>query len=244
MPSDNIQLYESDDVVAKYRANTTRLRSLNQAEKNFIDRFNIKDKNILVIGCGVGRVPANLLLYGNTVTGVDRSQRMYEAARKAFPEESFKKLKFVLADAAQLEEIPDDAFEVVFFPLNAIDYTDTYQEREHNILEAGRKLKKGGLFAFASHNKMAYAFSPKVSWKDRSWGSLARPYVFAKESTVGGGVIFKGNPPFIIRDTERITSYQFAGFVCDTRNKLDILLAKTLGTAQLVFPYLLYVFKK
>jgi SAM-dependent methyltransferase len=149
-----------------------------------------------------------------------------------------------LGDAGNLQEIPDGAFDVVFFPLNAIDYTDTYQERERNILEAGKKLRKGGLFAFTSHNKMAYAFSPKVSWKDRSLRSFTQPYTFARESAVGGGVLFKGNPSFIIADTERMTGYRFAGFVCDTRNKWDRFLARKQVTAQLVFPYVLYVFRK
>jgi hypothetical protein len=61
---------------------------------------------------------------------------------------------------------------------------------------------------------------------------------------VGGGVIFKGNPSFIINQTRAINNFSFAGYIYDTRNKLDKLFAVKLFFAQFFFPYILYVFKK
>lgn len=244
MQHDNKPLYESDEVVGKYAANNTRVRSLNNPEKDLIDRFDVKNKDVLVIGCGAGRVPANLLLYGNRAVGVDRSQKLYDAAVKNFPQEKFADLKFVLADATDLQVIPNESFDVVIFPMNSIDYLESLSLRHQAIQEAVKKLRKGGLLTFSSHNKLAYALSPKVSWKDRSFVGFSKPFVFAPESAVGGGVQYKGNPKHIIDSVEKLTGCSFVGFTCDTRNKLDRLFARKLSTAQYIFPYLLYVFKK
>ena len=239
----NKELYESHAVVGKYAANTTRVRSLNNAEKILIDRFDIKNKKVLVIGCGVGRVPANLLLYGNQVVGVDRSEGMLQAAREAFPQSDFPKLSFVKAEAVDLSSIEDGAFDVVIFPMNSIDYIETYALREQGIHEAKKKLKIGGLLVFSSHNKTGYLFSPKVKMSDRSLKAFTGGYHYHQESVVGGGYIFKGDPCFVIADTERITGMKFQGFIADTRNKLDRLFAKRLWLAKWWFPYIVYVFK-
>jgi len=242
--SDNKKLYESDEVVGKYAANTTRVRSLNNPEKELIDRFDVKNKDVLVLGSGAGRVPANLLLYGNRVLGIDRSERMIEVANKNYPNEKFKDLSFALADATDLHNIPDESYDVVIFPMNSIDYIDEYKMREKAILEAAKKLKKGGILALSSHNKLAYLLSPKVKWADRSLKSFSGDYRYVKESVVGGGYIFKGNPKFVIESIKNLTHFSFQDFICDTRGKIDKLFAKRLGLAQFYFPYILYVFKK
>ena len=187
MTSGNKQLYETDAVIAKYAANTTRVRSLNEAEKRAVDQFDIKNKRVLVIGCGVGRVPANLLLYGNTVTAVDRSTGMLAAARNAFPQSRFPTLTFVEADATDLAMIADASFDVVFFAMNTIDYVETYALRTQALMQAKQKLVEGGQLVFSSHNKSAYLFSPKVQHADRTVSALTRGYHYMKESVVGGG---------------------------------------------------------
>lgn len=240
----NRELYESESVVAKYTANTTRVRSLNNPERELIDRFDIKNKDVLVIGCGAGRVPANLLLYGNRVIGVDRSRALHQAAQQNFPPEKFTDLQFVLADAVDLSLIPDNHFDTVLFPMNALDYLDTLESREIAIDEAGKKLKPGGLLAFSSHNKRAYAVSPKVRWQDRHLRLLSGGYRYETEGVTGGGRIFKGDPSFVIRHTCGLGVYSFLGHICDTRNKVDRLLARKLSIAQWIFPYVLYVFQK
>lgn len=244
MNQDNKDLYESDAVVAKYAANTTRAKSLNNPEKYLIDRFDLKNKNILVIGGGAGRLPANLLLYGNTVTSVDRSKGMIGAARKNFPEEKFPDLKFIEADAINLSIIQDGDFDAVIFPMNSIDYLDSKESRDKALLESMKKIKPNGLLVFSSHNKLAYFLSPKVRMKDRTIKSFLGDYRFMPESVVGGGNIFKGNPDFIIRDTEKLTGSRYLGFLGDSRNKFERFLARNLSTSKFYFPYLVYVFKK
>ncbi len=244
MSINNQNLYESEEVIEKYGANTTRVRSLNNAEKILIDRFDVKNKNVLVIGSGAGRVSANLLLYGNKVLGLDRSKRLTEIANKNFPNSKFSDLVLEEGDVQDLSKVSNEFYDVVFLPMNTIDYVDSFDMRQKAILEASKKVRRGGILAFSSHSKPAYLFSPKVIFKDRSIQSLFGNYRFARESVAGGGVIFKGNPNFVISDTERITGFSFLGFVCDVRTKIDKLFSLRLSLAQFFFPYILYVFRK
>lgn len=240
----NKELYESDEVVGKYAANNTRLRSLNNAEKFFIDRFDIKNKHVLVIGCGVGRVPANLLLYGNRVVGIDRSSRMIEEARKSFPGSKLADLSFECLDALDLHTISDGSFDVVLFPMNAVDYINPHDQRLKAMKEAARKVRQGGLLALSSHNKLGYIFSPKINNKDRTLKNIFRDFYFDQEHVVGGGYIYKGNPAQVIKEVTNTTNFSFVGFTCDSRNKIDRLFAWNLKVAQFLFPYILYVFRK
>lgn len=240
----NKELYEEDYVVDKYATNTTRVRSLNNAEKIFVDRFSIKNKKVLVVGCGAGRVPANLLLYGNTVVGIDRSVKMINAAKNNFPTEKFTALSFMVGDAIDLSMVEDESYDVVFLPMNTIDYVENYSLREKALKEAVKKLKKGGTLAFSSHNKLAYFFSPKVQMRNRTLKSFFGKFGYFTESVVGGGVIFKGNPKFIISETERFTQCKYVGHTTDCRTKIDKLFNKSFFASKLYFPYLLYVFKK
>jgi SAM-dependent methyltransferase len=241
---DNKQLYETDEVVAKYAANNTRLRSLNNPEKELVDRFDIKNKEVLVLGCGAGRVPINLLLYGNRVKGIDFSRKLIEIAKKNFPITKFADVSFDYGDMTDLNNIPNEYYDVVIIPMNSIDYVPEYNLREKAIINSIKKVKAGGILAFSSHNKLAYMFSPKTKNKDRSFRNITSPYHFIEESVVGGGKIFKGNPKFIIKSMEKLIPAYFQGFICDRRNLLDKILAKKLNIAQFFFPYILYVFKK
>lgn len=241
----NKELYESEEVVNKFTANTTRLRSLNNPEKELIDRFDVKNKDVLVLGSGAGRVPVNLLLYGNRVKGIDRSEKLHKAANQNFSDLKPGYLTFELADMTDLGKTPDESYDIVIIPINSIDYIDKYELREKALLEAKKKLRKGGILAFSSHNKLAYMFSLKTKWKDRSFKSWWLPYHYASESAIGGGgYMFKGNPKYIIESVKKLTDLSFQGFICDKRSIFDKVLAKNLTIAQLWFPYILYVFKK
>lgn len=240
----NRELYESDEVVKKYTGNSTRTRCLNESEKNFIDKFDIKNKKVLVLGSGSGRVPANLLLFGNTVFGIELSKQLSQAANKIFPAADFRRMSLEQGDATDLSHIEDRSFDVVFFPQNGIDYIPTKEARDVALKEMTKKIKPGGLLAFSSHNKLAYLFSPKLRFNNHHISGCSLPYFYKQEKVVGGGVIFKGNPRFIISDTEHITGAVFTGFACDTRNTFDRLIARNLSLAQWYFPYILFVFKK
>ena len=240
----NKDLYESKEVVAKYTSHSTRARSLNNAEKDLIDRFDIRNKKILVLGSGAGRVPINLILFGNEVLGIDRSEALLKFAQKTFPKSKFSTLDFIQGDMCDLSSVSDESFDVVIFPMNSIDYVEGLEMRRKAIAEAGGKLKKGGIFALSSHNKLGYIISPKVPIKSKRFKYLLEDYIFDKEEVVGGGTVFKGNPDFVINEIEKINNFKFVGFTVDARNKLDRFLAQKLNVAKYIFPYIFYVFQK
>lgn len=240
----NKNLYETEEVFNKYSANSTRLRTLNNSEKYLVDKFDIKNKNVLVLGCGAGRVPINLLLFGNKVVGVDRSEKLITFAKENFSNNDFRKLDFILSDMCDLSKIENEIFDVVIIPMNSIDYLENIEMRECAIKEANLKLKKGGILAISSHNKLSYLFSYKIPFKNKRIKYLLKDYIFSTEKVIGGGFIFKGNPKFVINHIQSITKTKFIGFTVDSRNKIERVCAKSLFLSKYIFPYIFYVFKK
>ncbi len=240
----NEELYQSQKVVEKYAANTTRLRVLNDSEKFVIDTFDVKNKKVLILGSGAGRVPANLLIFGNTVVGIELSEPLYQASLKNFPKEKFPDLDIRHGDARNLEKLENESFDVVWFPQNGLDYVPNYEQRQQVLQEMKKKVKTGGLVIFSSHSKQAYIYSPKVSFKNKCFKNFRGTYYYAPENIVGGGNIFKGDPDFVIQETQKNTGLKWIGFTCDARNKLDRFLMRKFKIAKYVFPYIQYIFKK
>jgi len=141
----NQELYESNEVVEKYASLKTRNRTLNNTEKIFIDDYNIVNKKVLVLGSGIGRVPANLLLFNNDVTGLELSNKLYNLSKEIFPNEEFKRLNFIEGNAINLDMLEDNSFDVVWFPQNGIDYIPNIKDREKAIKEMIRVCKKDGI---------------------------------------------------------------------------------------------------
>ena len=238
----NRELYETDEVVAKYTARLTRNRTLNIAEKRFIDEYSIHGKRILVLGSGAGRVPANLLLFENTVVGVELSERLLEKALEIFPPDAFPRLRFLQGDAAGFPGIADNSFDVVWFPQNGLDYLPTVEDRHRALAEMVRVCRPGGLVAFSSLNLVAYCISYKLPWKQKAIRNLFKRQIFRKEYVVGGGFRYMARPSFLVAETVERFGLTFRGFTADVRNSLDHRLAKHLRLATPVFPWLHYVF--
>ena len=129
MSVDNKKLYMEELVVAKYAAKSTRVRQLNIPERNLIDNYSIIDKNVLIIGSGAGRVPSNLLLFGNTVTAVELSPELHQVALSTYPNDLFTNLTLINGDANNLDFLEDASFDCVFFPMNGIDLAPTIKDR-------------------------------------------------------------------------------------------------------------------
>ena len=90
----------------------------------------------LDVGCGEGRVGAELQRLGHKVIGVDSSQRMVELARERH--------EAIVADANSLP-FADGAFDLVIAYMSLMNLDDM----EGGVREAGRVLERGGRFCFA-----------------------------------------------------------------------------------------------
>ena len=181
-------LYSSKEVVNKYVSFNTRVRQLNIPERLFIDHYQIYNKKVLIIGSGAGRVPTNLLLFGNHVTTVESSLKLYEFATETYPNSKFKNLHQYLGNGNDLDFLKEK-FDVVFFPMNGLDLAQTLDERVSILMQMSKKLRPNGILAYSSHNLTAYGLSYKLNQK-RNILKLFKTFEFSHEKTTGGGATF------------------------------------------------------
>ena len=248
---DNIRLYESEEVIKKYASNTTRANSLNIPEKIVIDKYLLNPHKILEVGCGAGRLAVNLYLYGHDVKGIDLSEGLIERAKEKFPGERFPHLVFENDNAVTLSHQEDASYDTVFFTMNGIDYIENLEDRKSALLSAYRVLKEGGLFIFSSHNHKASLFSYKEvrskpitrRVKYLFSGNFFKEQVLEEENVVGGGVIWKSSPRYLVHQTE-VLGFKFLDFAVDARTRLDSRVSRSFVLSTYVYDYFLYVFRK
>lgn len=128
---------------------------LNSFENDVLYKFlgNLKDKEVLDVGCGTGRLIKFMSERGAQVSGTDVSEGMLEIARKNFPDLSFVK--------AEAENLPyeDNSFDLVVaaFVIVHLKNLDKFFE------EVYRVLKDGGVFILSNINQRK---APKLELKD------------------------------------------------------------------------------
>jgi len=106
-----------------------------------------RNKNFLDLGCGNGYLSRRLARNNARVTAVDSSARMIENAKKHDPDNSLG-IKYVHSNAAHLDSINENSFDIVFANMSLMDIEDA----EGAISEVSRVLKQGGRFvASISH---------------------------------------------------------------------------------------------
>lgn len=115
---------------------------------------NLKNKKILMLGCGTGE-EANLLeTFGaskENLTGIDLSEESINIAKSTYPD-----VQFLVADMANLP-FDSDTFDFVYSSL-AIHYSAT---PDKVYKEVYRVLKKNGLFLFSVSHPIRWGSSFK-----------------------------------------------------------------------------------
>jgi len=107
------------------------------------DSTEVKDKDVLELGCGAARWSIALALRGARPVGLDLSPRQLSHARGLMEEAG---VDFPLIEAsAEDVPLPDAAFDIVFCDWGAMTFCDPYRTTP----EAARLLRPGGLFAFS-----------------------------------------------------------------------------------------------
>jgi SAM-dependent methyltransferase len=102
----------------------------------FLELLPPPGRRTLDLGCGEGRVGAELQRRGHELIGVDSSERMVEMAREHHPAE--------VADASDLP-FEDGAFDLVIAYMSVMNFDDP----ETAIAEVARVLEPGGRFCSA-----------------------------------------------------------------------------------------------
>jgi len=101
--------------------------------------------NILDVGCGPGRITADLAKLasqGQTI-GVDASVAVIAEASASFPSSEIPNLKFVVGDATKLAEYMDNSFDIVHCHQLLVHVTDA----QTAMKEFYRICKPGGIVA-------------------------------------------------------------------------------------------------
>ncbi len=140
----NQAYYDAPETVAKY----TQWTDVYPAEESIIGRYRdeIARARFLEIGVGPGRTTPVFKSLVRQYVGID-----YSAAMLAPCRQRFHGTQLLLADARSLA-FRSDSFDAVYFSWNAIDDAG-HADRLAILADIARVLRRGGLFAFSSHNR-------------------------------------------------------------------------------------------
>ena len=105
----------------------------------------LSGKRILDLGVGGGRTIPYLLVLSDQYVALDYSPGMVRKARQLFPHADIRQ-----GDARNLA-FPDASFDFVLFSFNGIDMVP-FEDRGTVLQEVYRVLRRGGYFAFSTHN--------------------------------------------------------------------------------------------
>src|SRR5476649_1876221 len=139
------------------------------------------DENILDVGCGDGKVTAEIVraVPRGSVTGIDASPQMIAFAKKTFPAKKFPNLKFQVMDARKIKFAGE--FDVIFSNA-AFHWVDDHEEI---LCGAASVLKSGGRLVISCGGKgnaqdVFVALCPEMRlkrWRE-FFRKLPKPYFF------------------------------------------------------------------
>ena len=116
--------------------------------------YKLKNKKILMLGCGTGEESKLLETFGanpEQLTGIDLSEKSIEIAKN-----TYKNVEFIVADMNKLP-FENESFDFVYSSL-AIHYSATPEE---TYKEVYRVLKKGGQFLFSVGHPLRWSSEEK-----------------------------------------------------------------------------------
>lgn len=140
----NRAIYNRPEEVKNY----SEALDLQPAEHGIVKYLNgcLSRCDMLDVGVGGGRTTEYFIDRVSSYVGIDYADEMVKVCRS-----KYQKGEFMLANAASLIGFGDGTFDFVLFSFNGIDCLDKV-ERQHAMDESFRVLRKGGHFAFSSHN--------------------------------------------------------------------------------------------
>jgi ubiquinone/menaquinone biosynthesis C-methylase UbiE len=129
---------------------------------------DVRDKDVLELGCGGAQWSIGLARLGGRCVGLDNSERQLEFARAAIDE---AKLSIPLVHAsAETVPLPDKSFDIIFCDHGAMSFSDPAL----SVPEVARLLRPGGLFAFNAETPVHFMCFDTA--QDRISTALQSPY--------------------------------------------------------------------
>lgn len=130
---------------------------------------NIKNADVVELGCGGGQGTVALAKRGAKVTGVDISRKQLQHAQQLADRHGVS-VEFIQADIHQLECLVDDAYDIA---LNTYVF-QWIADPETVFKHTFRILRSGGKFAFAMPHPFYRVFEGDDNKPDRSYFSTGR----------------------------------------------------------------------
>lgn len=126
--------------------------ALQKPEETILElvRDKLDNWRMLDLGIGLGRTTLHFAPLVKEYVGTDYSFGMIKTYQKMFPEAK-PNVQVRLSDARMMREFESNYFDFILFSFNGIDYI-SHEDRIDALKEIKRIGKKGGLFAFSTHN--------------------------------------------------------------------------------------------
>ncbi|MCW5922946.1 MAG: class I SAM-dependent methyltransferase [Saprospiraceae bacterium] len=142
------QVWNSARTTKNYAAEET----LQLPEQRIIEilKDQLPHMRMLDLGIGGGRTTLHYAPLVKEYVGSDYAENMVTICRERF-HNAGAHVSFEQIDATDMSEVPDNSFDFVLFSYNSIDCVEP-EDRVKVFQEARRVGKKGGYFAFSSHN--------------------------------------------------------------------------------------------
>ena len=128
---------------------------------------NVKNKDILEIGCGGGQNAIVLKTWGARPVGLDISQEQLKHARKLAKKEGVE-VQFVHGNMENLSRFENESFDIILSAFG-MGYSENLTK---TIRETYRVLRKNGLLVFAEVHPIAERGRPIRHGKARAWKML------------------------------------------------------------------------
>jgi SAM-dependent methyltransferase len=141
---ENNRVWANGNFLAEYAA-----RELRPVEVFLLLRYRdeLRDRRILELGCGGGRLTGYLAELGSQTHGIDISPVMIDHCRR-----TYAKATFEVRDLRDMAAFADRSYDVIVAAYNIIDVLND-KDRRTLIAEVHRVLTPGGLFIMSSHNR-------------------------------------------------------------------------------------------
>lgn len=150
---------ETNQRVFEQAATDYGSRELQRPEQLLLGRLRERwpEISMLDIGIGSGRTTYTFAPLVREYVGLDYVPRMVELARESIGEDERTTLK--VGDARQLTDVVDEAFDLVLFSYNGIDYVG-HEDRLRVLAEIRRVVADDGWFCFSTHSVAALPLEP------------------------------------------------------------------------------------
>jgi ubiquinone/menaquinone biosynthesis C-methylase UbiE len=144
-----------DKLAPAYAHSNVYKMALQPPEQKLLHRFRGRWQEIdmLDVGVGAGRTAYTFAPVARSYVGIDFSPQMIEFSRRLVRED--ETIRFAVADARDLSQFAERAFDLVLFSFNGIDLA-SLEDREVILREIRRVVSADGCFAFQSHSLDAF----------------------------------------------------------------------------------------